>query len=143
MKHSSDEEEKAGGSIESLVLDSSPLLEAFGNAKTVRNVNSSRFGKFIQIDIQPETGKIVQGRINSYLLEKSRITKVSPGERCFHIFYQFLATKDLRDKFGLKKSDPDCYGFLKGGQHKIDGVDDALQLQTTLKSLESIGFTGE
>ena len=111
--------------IEGLVLDSSPLLEAFGNAKTVRNINSSRFGKFIQIDIQAETGKIVQGRINSYLLEKTRVTRVSPGERSFHIFYQFLANKDLRDKFGLPKADPEYYGFLKGGQHKIEGIDDS------------------
>lgn len=73
--------------IESHVLDSSPLLEAFGNAKTSRNINSSRFGKFIQVDIRTDTGNIASGRINTYLLEKSRVTKCNTGERSFHIFY--------------------------------------------------------
>ena len=99
--------------IESHVLDSSPLLEAFGNAKTSRNINSSRFGKFIQIDIRTDTGNIASGRINTYLLEKSRVTKCSSGERSFHIFYQMLAHNATASKQGLDNRDPESYGFLK------------------------------
>lgn len=64
-------------SIETYVLDSNPLLEAFGNAKTTRNRNSSRFGKFIQVDIQTQSGNICSARILTYLLEKSRAVSIS------------------------------------------------------------------
>ena len=73
-------------SIEKKVLDSNPLLEAFGNAKTFKNNNSSRFGKFIQVNFNPD-GKLHSAIINNYLLEKTRIIYQSQCERNFHIFY--------------------------------------------------------
>ena len=130
--------------IESHVLDSSPLLEAFGNAKTSRNVNSSRFGKFIQIDIRTDTGNIPSGRINTYLLEKSRVTKCSVGERSFHIFYQMLAHNETASKQGLDNRDPESYGFLKNqNENKIEGVDDSKQMDQTIQCMKNIGFTEE
>ena len=74
-------------SVETYVLDSNPVLEAFGNAKTVRNINSSRFGKFIKIDIQSKSGNICSAKILTYLLEKSRAVTVADNERSYHIFY--------------------------------------------------------
>ena len=71
------------------IMDSNPLLEAFGNAKTVRNDNSSRFGKFIEINFS-EDGKILDAEIKSYLLEKSRVVQVQEGEQNFKIFYQLI-----------------------------------------------------
>lgn len=87
--------------IESYILDSNPVMEAFGNAKTSRNNNSSRFGKFIQAGIDTKTGKIRSAKILTFLLEKTRAVGVAPGERSFHIFYQALASRAIREKFEL------------------------------------------
>ena len=73
--------------VETYVLDSNPVLEAFGNAKTTRNINSSRFGKFIQVDVQTQSGDICNAQILTQLLEKSRTVAIADNERSFHIFY--------------------------------------------------------
>merc|ERR1719420_932734 len=81
--------------IEQQVLESNPLLEAFGNARTLRNENSSRFGKYIELqfgsDFKGAPPRLVGARIRTYLLEKVRVTDQQEGERAFHIFYQALA----------------------------------------------------
>lgn len=82
---------RALGKLEERVLESNPLLESFGNAKTLRNDNSSRFGKFIEIQFDHH-GKIVGAEIMNFLLEKTRIVSQSIGERNYHIFYQVLGT---------------------------------------------------
>ena len=81
-------------SLEDRVLSSNPLLEAFGNARTLRNDNSSRFGKFIEISFDTTTGHIIGASISNYLLEKTRITTQIEGERNYHIFYQLLTGAD-------------------------------------------------
>lgn len=77
-------------SIEERILSCNPLLEAFGNAKTVRNDNSSRFGKYVSILVQRGTQRITGATINKYLLEKSRVTYVAKEQRSYHIFYHLL-----------------------------------------------------
>ncbi|GBG27525.1 Myosin-9 [Hondaea fermentalgiana] len=102
---SSAEEEEG---IESKLLQTNPVLEAIGNAKTVRNDNSSRFGKFIQIFMEPKSGpsavRILGGSIQDFLLEKSRVVTHSNGERNYHVFYQLLAglSPDAKAQLGLE-----------------------------------------
>lgn len=109
--------------MEKQVLDSNPLLEAFGNAKTVKNNNSSRFGKFIQVNFT-EYGKIVSAKIYNYLLEKSRIVKIQENERNYHIFFQLLygANESERTKFKLRE--PEYFNYLNKGCLEVEDTDD-------------------
>jgi len=116
------------GKLEEQVLQANPILESFGNAKTLRNNNSSRFGKFIEIQFN-NAGFISGASIVSYLLEKSRVIRQQENERSFHIFYQLIAgaNEEQKKKFHIQK--PNTYHFLKNsGCYAINGVDDAKDL---------------
>ena len=112
--------------METYVLSSNPVMEAFGNAMTVRNKNSSRFGKFIQVSINSQSASICSAKILTYLLEQSRACAVADHERSFHIFYQGLASEEICSKYQLSPNPAD-YGFLRNGSatYTIDGIDDA------------------
>uniref|UniRef100_A0AAQ5XQN5 Unconventional myosin-VI n=1 Tax=Amphiprion ocellaris TaxID=80972 RepID=A0AAQ5XQN5_AMPOC len=103
-----------GQDIDERIVEANPLLEAFGNAKTVRNNNSSRFGKFVEIHFN-EKNAVVGGFVSHYLLEKSRICRQSPEERNYHIFYRLCAgaPEDIRQKFHL--GSPDTFRYLNRG----------------------------
>ena len=126
--------------VEKQVLDSNPLLEAFGNAKTVKNNNSSRFGKFIQVSFT-DHGKILSARIYNYLLEKSRIVNVQDGERCYHIFYQLLLGADEKEKQEYKIKDLEYFDYLSKGVYDNDDYDDATEFITTKECMERLQFS--
>mmetsp|Transcript_1384 Transcript_1384/g.1840 ORF Transcript_1384/g.1840 Transcript_1384/m.1840 type:complete len:1250 (-) Transcript_1384:96-3845(-) len=134
-----------GQGLETKVLNSNPLLEAFGNAKTVRNDNSSRFGKFIEIEMDP-TGRIEGAKIINYLLEKSRIIGQMEGERNYHIFYQLLrgADENLLQNIGLDQVSEQRLSYVRtGSEVALNDVDDYDNFIKTRKCLETIGVTPE
>ncbi|XP_069038754.1 myosin-10 isoform X2 [Lepisosteus oculatus] len=131
------------GELEKQLLQANPILEAFGNAKTVKNDNSSRFGKFIRINFDV-AGYIVGANIETYLLEKSRAVRQSREERTFHIFYQLLsgAPEDMR--VGLLLASGDQYRFLSSGLLAVSGQSDPEDFTQTLEAMSVMGFsTGE
>lgn len=130
------------GELEQKVLNTNQMLEAFGNARTLRNDNSSRFGKFIKIQFS-STGRIVGATIEKYLLEKTRITQQSEGERNFHIFYQLIrgASEQLRSAISLSTS-MSSYNYLNSSScTSIPGIDDVEEFKLTCECMSSIGIT--
>ncbi|KAL1565429.1 Myosin-1 [Salvia divinorum] len=132
-----------GSGIEYEILKTNPILEAFGNAKTLRNDNSSRFGKLIEIHFS-ETGKISGAKIQTFLLEKSRVVQCSEGERSYHIFYQLCAgaSPSLREKLNLKNADEFKY-LRQSNCFTISGVDDAEQFRIVLDALDIVHVSKE
>nr|XP_055045045.1 myosin-7 isoform X2 [Misgurnus anguillicaudatus] len=118
-------------------------MEAFGNAKTLRNDNSSRFGKFIRIHFGP-SGKLASVDIDIYLLEKSRVIFQQAGERSYHIYYQILSHKkpELQDML-LVSSNPFDYHFCSQGVTTVDNMDDGDELLGTDHAMDTLGFTPE
>uniref|UniRef100_A0A6G1S6V3 Myosin heavy chain, muscle n=1 Tax=Aceria tosichella TaxID=561515 RepID=A0A6G1S6V3_9ACAR len=131
------------GTLEDQVVQTNPVLESFGNAKTVRNDNSSRFGKFIRIHFGP-TGKLAGADIETYLLEKARVISQQPLERSYHIFYQIMsgAIPGLREKL-LLDEDIYKYHFVSQGKITIPGMDDAEEAKLTDNAFDVLGFTQE
>ncbi|XP_022890828.1 myosin-1-like isoform X2 [Olea europaea var. sylvestris] len=125
-----------GSGIEYEILKTNPILEAFGNAKTLRNNNSSRFGKLIEIHFS-ETGKLSGAEIQTFLLEKSRVVQQSEGERSYHIFYQLCAGAPpiLREKLNLKNANE--FNYLRQSNcYTISGVDDAEQFHVVMEAMD-------
>uniref|UniRef100_A0A3B3WPG9 Myosin, heavy chain 14, non-muscle n=1 Tax=Poecilia mexicana TaxID=48701 RepID=A0A3B3WPG9_9TELE len=130
------------GELERQLLQANPILEAFGNAKTVKNDNSSRFGKFIRINFDV-AGYIVGANIETYLLEKSRATRQAKDERTFHIFYQLLCGASEEARADLLLGSADDYRFLSGGSIPVPGQSDAENFTQTMDSVAIMGFTPE
>ncbi|KAG7270989.1 hypothetical protein CRUP_014588 [Coryphaenoides rupestris] len=122
---------KIQGSLEDQIIAANPLLEAYGNAKTVRNDNSSRFGKFIRIHFST-SGKLASADIETYLLEKSRVTFQLPDERGYHIFYQMMSNHI-----------PELIGTLLYGQITIASINDKEELDATDTAIDILGFTSD
>uniref|UniRef100_A0A3P8VL58 Myosin, heavy chain 7B, cardiac muscle, beta a n=3 Tax=Cynoglossus semilaevis TaxID=244447 RepID=A0A3P8VL58_CYNSE len=131
---------KTGGTLEDQIIEANPAMEAFGNAKTLRNDNSSRFGKFIRIHFGP-TGKLASADIDIYLLEKSRVIFQQPGERSYHIYYQIMSQKkpELIDML-LVSSNPYDFHFCSQGVTTVENVDDGQELMATDHAMDILGF---
>ncbi|XP_069012393.1 myosin-1-like [Embiotoca jacksoni] len=134
---------KLQGNLEDQIISANPLLEAFGNAKTVRNDNSSRFGKFIRIHFGT-TGKLSSADIETYLLEKSRVTFQLTAERSYHIFYQIMSNKkpELIETL-LITTNPYNFPFVSQGEISVASIDDSDELIATDSAIETLGFTGD
>jgi len=132
------------GELDEQVVQANPLLEAFGNAKTTRNNNSSRFGKFIRCHFN-QTGKLAGADIESYLLEKNRVIHQGAAERNYHIFYQILyaSTDEEIAALCLPSREAHFYGFLAQGVSHVDRMDDNEEFGLTVDAIGVLGFTGE
>uniref|UniRef100_A0A674BIL8 Unconventional myosin-X-like n=1 Tax=Salmo trutta TaxID=8032 RepID=A0A674BIL8_SALTR len=128
--------------VEQSIIQSSPIMEAFGNAKTVYNNNSSRFGKFIQLHFS-QCGNIHGGCIIDYLLEKNRVVRQNPGERNYHVFYALLAGAD-EDHRGRNLSGPESYHYLsQSGCVKDRSLDDLKLYDSVMEALKVMQFSEE
>ncbi|XP_076124958.1 myosin heavy chain, fast skeletal muscle-like [Alosa pseudoharengus] len=134
---------KMQGSLEDQIIAANPLLEAYGNAKTVRNDNSSRFGKFIRIHFGT-TGKLASADIETYLLEKSRVTFQLSAERSYHIFYQLCTghKAELIEAL-LITTNPYDFPMVSQGEISVKSINDVEELIATDTAIDILGFTSE
>ncbi|KAM4735379.1 myosin IEb [Anableps anableps] len=127
--------------VKDIILQSNPLLEAFGNAKTVRNNNSSRFGKYFEIQFS-RGGAPDGGKISNFLLEKSRVVSQNPGERNFHIYYQLLGGASGEQRENLGVTTPDYYYYLnQSGTYTVEDVDDRKEYSDTMAAMSVVGLS--
>uniref|UniRef100_A0AAY4A0E9 Myosin heavy chain n=1 Tax=Denticeps clupeoides TaxID=299321 RepID=A0AAY4A0E9_9TELE len=134
---------KIQGSLEDQIIAANPLLEAYGNAKTIRNDNSSRFGKFIRIHFG-QTGKLASADIETYLLEKSRVTFQLSAERSYHIFYQLMTghKPELLEAL-LITTNPYDYPMISQGEITVKSINDVEELIATDLAIDILGFNAE
>ncbi|KAG6418712.1 hypothetical protein SASPL_120916 [Salvia splendens] len=129
-----------GRSVEQQVLESNPVLEAFGNAKTVRNNNSSRFGKFVELQFD-QRGRISGAAVRTYLLERSRVCQLSDPERNYHCFYMLCAAPQ-EEVQKYKLGNPRTFHYLNQTNcYELDGVDDAKEYIATRKAMDTVGIS--
>uniref|UniRef100_A0A6B2L309 Myosin motor domain-containing protein n=1 Tax=Arcella intermedia TaxID=1963864 RepID=A0A6B2L309_9EUKA len=127
-------------SLAKSILATNPILEAFGNAKTIRNNNSSRFGKFIRI-LFNSGGTIVGAKIDNYLLENTRIIFQAPSERNYHIFYQLLKGASAEQKAKFYLGSPKDYHYLTNGDLEAPGIDDVEWFNSTKTAFSTLGIS--
>ncbi|KAL4195257.1 hypothetical protein AMTRI_Chr05g63720 [Amborella trichopoda] len=129
-----------GRTVEQQVLESNPVLEAFGNAKTVRNNNSSRFGKFVEIQFD-KSGRISGAAVRTYLLERSRVCQISDPERNYHCFY-LLCSAPPEDIEKYKLGNPRSFHYLNQSNcYQLDGVNDAHEYLATRRAMDIVGIS--
>ncbi|XP_063071716.1 myosin heavy chain, fast skeletal muscle-like [Engraulis encrasicolus] len=134
---------KIQGSLEDQIIAANPLLEAYGNAKTVRNDNSSRFGKFIRIHFG-SSGKLASADIETYLLEKSRVTFQLSAERSYHIFYQIMTGHKPELIEGLLiTQNPYDFPMISQGEITVKSIDDVEEFIATDTAIDILGFNAE
>nr|XP_023020766.1 unconventional myosin-IXa-like [Leptinotarsa decemlineata] len=131
-----------GSGVEQTILSAGPVLEAFGNAKTAHNNNSSRFGKFIQVNYK-ENGMVHGAVVQKYLLEKSRICSQGRHERNYHVFYYLLEGANDQERQQLHLKRPDQYYYLNKTCCALENTDESYEFSRLKQSMEMVGFTSE
>ncbi|KAG8294455.1 Unconventional myosin-IXb [Homalodisca vitripennis] len=132
-----------GSGVEQTILSAGPVLEAFGNAKTAHNNNSSRFGKFIQVNYK-QNGMVHGAVVQKYLLEKSRICSQGRNERNYHVFYYLLKGASPEDRKSLHLRKAETYNYLnRSGCYVLENVDEDHEFSRLKQSMEMVGFTPE
>jgi len=134
----------AADGLDRRILDSNPITEAFGNSKTLRNNNSSRFGKLMKIQFEKVGSgtSLKGGAVDIYLLEKSRVVHQIAGERNFHAFYQLLAGVSPEEKAAFKLGEAGSYHYLnQSGCLTSEGVDDAAEFKDMVNGLTTVGVS--
>jgi len=129
------------GGLQDKVMQTNPILESFGNAMTARNNNSSRFGKWMQIAVNLQSMKIIDCRVNDYLLELPRICSPAATERNYHVFFQLAHCRDRPELKALGIMEPKKYNYLSGCQEKAPGIDDDSFFQDLKNSFDGLGVT--
>lgn len=147
MNHIASVASNSGNLIVDKLLKSNPLLESFGNAKTIRNDNSSRFGKFTQLEFD-DFYMLAGSKCTTYLLEKCRVVSQNAGERCYHIMYELLAAPvEVREKVFLGQyNHPADFQYTSNGDtstNVIEGVFDGARYQQTSQALSLLGVTAD
>eukprot|EP01060_Flectonema_neradi_P024096 TRINITY_DN3264_c0_g2_i1.p1 TRINITY_DN3264_c0_g2~~TRINITY_DN3264_c0_g2_i1.p1 ORF type:complete len:1055 (+),score=307.63 TRINITY_DN3264_c0_g2_i1:77-3241(+) len=136
-------------SVNKKLKASNPILESFGNAKTLRNDNSSRFGKYIKLFFDKESGVLTGAEMIHYLLEKSRIVTQNPGERGYHVFYEMLCgmSPEQKAKYGGLTKPQDYAMLSKGNQYIREGhgrvTDDAVEFKNLVQGFNDTGITDD
>ncbi|KAG8507431.1 Unconventional myosin-IXa [Galemys pyrenaicus] len=125
--------------VEQIILGAGPVLEAFGNAKTAHNNNSSRFGKFIQVNYQ-ETGTVLGAYVEKYLLEKSRLVYQEHNERNYHVFYYLLAGASEEERLAFHLKQPEEYHYLNQDCFMVEGEDLRHDFERLQLAMEMVGF---
>merc|ERR1712027_209373 len=140
---SSGKRKEGEASLEDKIVQTNPVLEAWGNAKTVRNDNSSRFGKFIRIHFN-QAGKLSGADMVVYLLEKSRLTYQQPLERCYHAFYNIMSDQvpDCKEKCHLSDNIYD-YWWVSQGKTTVESIDDKEDMMFADEAYDILGFSNE
>merc|ERR1740139_1755899 len=127
--------QSAPGALSDKIIGTNPILEAFGNAKTTRNNNSSRFGRMVLVQFSPDSA-VVGAETRTFLLERSRVVSASnAGERAYHIMYQVCAAKAAGCPLGVR----DCRYLRLSGTTTIDGVDDEAEFGTVHRAMATVG----
>ncbi|KAF0718569.1 Aste57867_1615 [Aphanomyces stellatus] len=136
-KHAIDE---VVNNVRRILIRANPVLEAFGNAQTIRNNNSSRFGKYMLLQMNP-SGQVVGGFVHNYLLEKNRVITQAQGERNFHCFYHLLAGATKADKAEWHLVDASKFAFLQHENRTIDGINDATEFSDLAHHMSAVGIS--
>lgn len=131
--------QKKESRVQSQVPNSEFILESFGNAKTLKNANASRFGKYTELQFN-ERGRLIGAKTLDYLLEKNRVTKVAANERNFHVFYYLIAGASNDEKTHMRLADPSQYRYLNVGKTKGTNSNDAEKFGELKQALKSLGF---
>ncbi|KAL8143036.1 hypothetical protein V2J09_016068 [Rumex salicifolius] len=142
LAHMGGRAQAEGRTVEQQVLESNPVLEAFGNAKTVRNNNSSRFGKFVELQFD-QRGKISGAAVRTYLLERSRVCQVSDPERNYHCFYMLCAAPaEVVQKYKLEN--PRSFHYLNQSDcFELEGLDEGKEYLDTRRAMDVVGISSE